>query len=385
MESIYLDYNATTPVHPAVLEKMLPYFSERFGNASSKLHRFGWQADEAVKIAREQTSNLIHSSPEEIVFTSGATESINLAIKGVAQAYSTKGKHIVALSTEHKAVLDALEFLASVGFEIELIPVNRDGIPNLEQLSSKIRPDTILVCAMLANNETGIILPIEEISAIVHQKNSLLLCDATQACGKIPVDVNQMGIDLLALSSHKFYGPKGVGTLYVRRKNPRVSLIPLLHGGQHESGIRSGTLNVPGIVGMGAAADMFSTNPQFYANHCLPLRLEIEKSLSVAGCKITAHTSERLPNTVHVELPGIKADRLIPLVPELAFSTGSACSSALAAPSHVTLAMGFTEEESYASIRISLGIFNTIEEIKKAGSTIITAYQNLRSGLHHAH
>jgi cysteine desulfurase len=377
MESIYLDYNATTPVHPAVLESMLPYFSERFGNASSKLHRFGWQAEEAVKIAREQISKLIHSSPEEIVFTSGATESINLAIKGVAQAYSSKGKHIVALSTEHKAVLDTLEFLASVGFEIELLPVNRDGMPNLEQLSSKIRPDTILVCAMLANNETGIILPIEEISAIVHQKNSLLLCDATQACGKIPVDVNQMGIDLLALSAHKFYGPKGIGALYVRRKNPRVSLIPLLHGGQHESDLRSGTINVPGIVGMGAAAEMFSTNPLFYAKHCMPLRLEIEKSLSAAGCKITAYASERLPNTVHVELPGIKADRLIPLVPELAFSTGSACSSALATPSHVTSAMGFSEEESYASIRISLGIFNSIEEIQKAGSTIIATYKKL--------
>jgi len=377
MESIYLDYNATTPVHPAVLESMLPYFSERFGNASSKLHRFGWQAEEAVKIAREQVSKLIHSSPEEIVFTSGATESINLAIKGVAQAYSSKGKHIITLSTEHKAVLDTLDFLGSVGFEIELLPVNRDGIPNLDQLKSSIRPDTLLVCAMLANNETGVILPIEEISAIVHQKNSLLLCDATQACGKIPVDVNQMGIDLLALSAHKFYGPKGIGALYVRRKNPRVSLIPLLHGGQHESGIRSGTLNVPGIVGMGAAAEMFSTNPLFYSNYCLPLRVEIEKSLSAAGCNITAFASERLPNTVHVELPGIKADRLIPLVPELAFSTGSACSSALAAPSHVTSAMDFSEAESYASIRISLGIFNTIEEIQKAGSTIISAYKKL--------
>lgn len=385
MESIYLDYNATTPVHPAVLEKMLPYFSERFGNASSKLHSFGWQAEEAVKIAREQVSQLIKSSPEEIVFTSGATEAINLAVKGVAQAYSSKGKHIIALSTEHKAVLETLEFLGSVGFEIEVLPVNRDGIPNLEHLSSKIRPDTILVCAMLANNETGVILPIDEISAIVHQKNCLLFCDATQACGKITVDVDQMGIDLLALSAHKFYGPKGIGALYVRRKKPRVSLIPLIHGGRHESGIRSGTLNVPGIVGMGAAADMFNRDPKKYSEYCLPLRLEMEKSLSAAGCKITAHTSERLPNTVHVQLPGIKADRLIPLVPELAFSTGSACSSALAAPSHVTLAMGLTEEESYSSIRISVGIFNSIEEIQKAGSTIITAFQKLRSGLHHAH
>lgn len=385
MESIYLDYNATTPVHPAVLEKMLPYFSERFGNASSKLHSFGWQAEEAVKIAREQVSQLIKSSPEEIVFTSGATEAINLAVKGVAQAYSSKGKHIIALSTEHKAVLETLEFLGSVGFEIEVLPVNRDGIPNLEHLSSKIRPDTILVCAMLANNETGVILPIDEISAIVHQKNCLLFCDATQAGGKITVDVDQMGIDLLALSAHKFYGPKGIGALYVRRKKPRVSLIPLIHGGRHESGIRSGTLNVPGIVGMGAAADMFNRDPKKYSEYCLPLRLEMEKSLSAAGCKITAHTSERLPNTVHVQLPGIKADRLIPLVPELAFSTGSACSSALAAPSHVTLAMGLTEEESYSSIRISVGIFNSIEEIQKAGSTIITAFQKLRSGLHHAH
>jgi cysteine desulfurase len=379
MQSIYLDNNATTPVHPVVLEKMLPYFNERFGNASSKLHRFGWQADEAVQVAREQIANLIGATANEIVFTSGATESINLAIKGVAQAYQNKGKHIIALSTEHKAVLDTLEFLGSFGFEIELVPVNRDGLPDLNYLSNILRSDTILICAMLANNETGVILPIKEIAQIVHSKNSLLLCDATQACGKIPVDVDELGTDLLALSAHKFNGPKGVGALYVRRKKPRVTLVPQLHGGQHESGLRSGTLNVPGIVGLGAAAELFNANPNNFSEHCVPLRNELEKSLSNAGCQITAQTSERLPNTVHVLLPGIKADRLIALVTNLAFSTGSACSSALAAPSHVTSAMGFTEAESYASIRLSLGIFNTKEEIKQAGSSIIAAWEKLRS------
>jgi cysteine desulfurase len=264
-----------------------------------------------------------------------------------------------------------------VGFEIELISVNRDGMPDLTQLQETIRPDTILVCAMLANNETGVILPISEIAQIVHQKNSLLLCDATQACGKIGVDVNTLGVDLLALSAHKFNGPKGVGALYIRRKNPRVTILPILHGGQHELGIRSGTLNVPGIVGLGAAASLFSSDTDSYINHCLPLREKIEKSLSEAGCTITAQTSERLPNTIHVVLPGIKAERLISQLPELAFSTGSACSSALAEPSHVLLAMGNSLPECYASIRLSLGIFSTIEEIDQAANSIVSAWKKL--------
>jgi cysteine desulfurase len=377
MRAIYLDNNATTPVHPQVLEKMLPYFSEKFGNASSKLHQFGWQAEAAVELAREQTAKLIAAEPQEVVFTSGATESINLAIQGVAQSYQAKGKHVIAIATEHKAVLDTLTFLGEVGFEIELISVNRDGMPDLTQLQETIRPDTILVCAMLANNETGVILPISEIAQIVHQKNSLLLCDATQACGKIGVDVNTLGVDLLALSAHKFNGPKGVGALYIRRKNPRVTILPILHGGQHELGIRSGTLNVPGIVGLGAAASLFSSDPDSYINHCLSLREKIEKSLSEAGCTITAQTSERLPNTIHVVLPGIKAERLISQLPELAFSTGSACSSALAEPSHVLLAMGYSLPECYASIRLSLGIFNTIEEIDQAANSIVSAWKKL--------
>lgn len=377
MRAIYLDNNATTPVHPQVLEKMLPYFSEKFGNASSKLHQFGWQAEAAVELAREQTAKLIAAEPQEIIFTSGATESINLAIQGVAQSYQAKGKHIIAFATEHKAVLDTLSFLGDVGFEIELISVNREGLPDLNQLQNAIRPDTILICAMLANNETGVILPISEIAQIVHKKNSLLLCDATQACGKIKIDVNALGVDLLALSAHKFYGPKGVGALYIRRKNPRVQLLPILHGGQHESGIRSGTLNVPGIVGLGAAAALFSSDPESYLNHCLPLRKKIEKSLSESGCIITAQTSERLPNTIHVVLPGIKADRLISQLPELAFSTGSACSSALAQPSHVLVAMGFPLTECYASIRISLGIFNSTEDAEQAANSIVSAWKHL--------
>jgi cysteine desulfurase len=377
MRAIYLDNNATTPVHPQVLEKMLPYFSEKFGNASSKLHQFGWQAESAVELAREQTANLINAEPQEIIFTSGATESINLAIQGVAQTYQAKGKHIIAFSTEHKAVLDTLTFLGDVGFEIDLISVNREGMPDLVQLQEAIRQDTILVCAMLANNETGVILPISEIAQIVHQKNSLLLCDATQACGKIVVDVHALGADLLALSAHKFYGPKGVGALYIRRKNPRVKLLPMLHGGQHESGIRSGTLNVPGIVGLGAAAELFSNDPDRFTNHCLPLRDGIEKSLSDAGCKVTAQTSKRLSNTIHVALPGIKADRIIAKLPELAFSTGSACSSALAEPSHVLVAMRFSLPECYSSIRLSLGIFNTSQDIDQAAKSIVSAWKNL--------
>ena len=377
LHSIYLDYNATTPVADEVLEYMLPYFSRKFGNAASSLHSFGWEAKEAVEIAREQTAALIGTTAEQIVFTSGATESINLAIKGVFEAYRSKGKHIVSLATEHKAVVDTLDYLQTKGAEITVINTGRDGIPDPGELKEAIRPDTILVCAMLANNETGLILPVKDIAEIAHSKGSLFFTDATQACGKIKVSVDEAGADLLALSAHKFYGPKGTGALFIRRKNPRVSILPQLHGGGHENGRRSGTLNVPGIAGMGKAAEVASALSDQSRIKSLRdiFEAELKKLLSV---KITCESVDRLPNTSHIIFKGIKTDRLISALPKLAFSTGSACSSALSEPSHVLLAMGFSEEEAYSSARFSFGSATTEKEILIASNDIINAVTKLR-------
>jgi len=367
-DPIYLDFNATTPVDQAVLDAMLPYFTHHFGNAASKTHSFGWAAGEAVAIAREQTAALIGTTPDQLVFTSGATESLNLAIIGVSQAYATKGKHIVTLATEHQAVLDTCAFLEKCGFEITLLPVDRMGQPDLELLRKAITPQTILVSAMMANNETGVILPIKEIGQIVHASGSIFLCDATQACGKIPINVDETGIDLLAFSAHKFYGPKGTGALFVRRKNPRVSLVPLIHGGGHEFGKRSGTLNVPGIVGMGKAAELSAIELVETSARINHLRGILEKALKEkTGAILTAEVFTRLPNTIHFRIPGTKAERLISALPQLAFSTGSACSSALPEPSHVLIAMGFTEVEAYEGIRISLGRYTTEAEVGSVG------------------
>lgn len=377
MKPIYLDYNATTPVLPEVLAAMEPYWNQQFGNASSK-HIWGWAADEAVSVAREQVAQLIGANPEEIVFTSGATESLNLAIQGLVQTHLRKGRHIVALATEHRAVLDTLAYLSQLGFEVEYIGVDRNGMPRLDALDKAIRTDTLMVCAMLANNETGVIFPVREIAAIAHEKNCYVVVDATQAAGKINVDVNACGADLMALSAHKFYGPKGVGALYIRRKNPRVEIAPIVHGGGHEHALRSGTLNVSGIVGMGAAAQFFSQNQGLYAQHCAPLLTEFERSLQQLGAVIHAQEVKRLPNTAHVHFPGISASKLIAQLPSLAFSTGSACSSANQKPSHVTQAMGFDESESLASVRFSLGMLTTSEEIKTASNCLEAVLRKLR-------
>ena len=364
-KSIYLDYNATTPVHPLVLECMLPYFSHQFGNASSKLHAYGWMASEAVEVAREQVAHLIGASTAEITFTSGATEALNTAIKGIAHRYISKGKHIISFPTEHKAVLESLEYLAENGWEVQLLPVNASGLPDLDALKESMRNDTVMLAAMLANNESGVIWPIAEMAALAKEKGCLLLCDATQACGKIPVDVNALGVDVLALSAHKFYGPKGAGALYARRRNPRVSIAPLLHGGGHENGMRSGTLNVPAIVGMGKAAEIASSGIAAYQEITLPLRDQIERELMDA-CKaeVFCKNEKRLSNTSLIRFPGMLASRLIPLIPNLAFSTGSACSSALPTPSHVLKAMGCTNEQAFETVRLTLGNLSQEEDIQ---------------------
>jgi cysteine desulfurase len=364
---IYLDYNSTTPVDERVLQTMLPYFSQKFGNAASRTHALGWVAEEAVKIAREQVAQLINCSEQELVFTSGATEAINLAIKGVFETYQTKGKHIITVATEHKAVLDTCKALEKKGAQITYLPVDREGLIDLSQLNNSITPATILVSVMYANNETGVIQPIEQIAKIVHDKGCIFMTDATQAVGKIKIDVEADGIDLLCLSAHKFYGPKGAGALYVRRKDPRVSLFPLIHGGGHERGLRSGTLNVPAIVGLGKACEIASAEMWDDAQRISALRTILEQSLlDIKGVHVNGSQKNRLPNVTNLSFAGLKADSIITKISDIAVSTGSACSSAVPEPSHVLMAMGLIQEEAYSAIRFSLGKFTTREEVDYA-------------------
>ena len=361
---IYLDYNATTLVDPTVLECMLPYFTYKFGNAASNSHNFGWQAADAVKAAREQVASLINASLQEIYFTSGSTEGLNLALKGLAEAYKQKGNHIITCKTEHKAVLDVCARLEKQGAEITYLSVDQFGGVNLTELKAAIKPTTIGICLMYANNETGVLHPVDEIGQIAADHNLVFICDATQAVGKVPVDVINDNIHVLVLSAHKFYGPKGVGAIYVRRKNPRVTLIPQIDGGGHENGLRSGTLNVPGIVGLGMAAKI---SRELGTDNCELLRNKLEKELlAIGGITINGDTHNRLPNTLNICIEGIKSEQLITRVPQLAMATGSACTSALPQPSHVLLAMGLTEEQAYSSLRLSIGRFTTEEEIYRA-------------------
>ena len=362
--NIYLDYNATTPVDTSVLSAMMPYFNEKFGNASSKTHRYGWIAADAVNLARSQVADLINAEPSEIIFTSGATEAINQALQGIFEKYSTKGNHIVTVSTEHKAVLDTCRHLETKGAEITFLNVNQQGVINPGELADSIKPTTILVCIMLANNETGVIQDINAISKIVHQRNCLLMTDATQAVGKIKVDVQEQGIDILTMSAHKIYGPKGVGALFIRRKNPRVAMAPLLYGGGHENGLRSGTLNVPGIVGLGQASRIALNELEQYGKEMSTLRDLLESEF--AGHKnvgINGAGALRLPNTSNICFKGMNQTELINRLRGMAVATGSACTSALPEPSHVLLAMGLSEKDAYTSIRFSLGKYTTASDI----------------------
>jgi cysteine desulfurase len=377
---IYLDHNATTPVDPRVLDCMLPFFTQHFGNAASRTHAFGWVAAEAVKVGRTQVARLIEAEEQEIIFTSGATEAINLGMKGVYQKYHQKGRHIITASTEHKAVLDTCVALERAGAEITILPVDPGGHLDLDDLAKAIRPDTILVSIMQANNETGVIHPTDQIARIVHERGSLYFCDATQAAGKIGINVKENPIALLAMSSHKLYGPKGAGALFVRRKDPRVGLLAQIDGGGHERGLRSGTLNVPGIVGFGKAAELAKAEMWNDGVIQSKLRTRLEQYLLDLGqVYINGNTRDRLPNTTNLSILGIRADELIVALKDIAFSAGSACTSALPEPSHVLQAMHVSTAMALGSVRFSLGRGNTEEEIDYTIKQTTEAVNHLRA------
>lgn len=370
---IYLDYNATTPVDQRILEAMLPYFTRNFGNAASRTHAYGWIAEEAVKIARQQVANLINCLDQEVVFTSGSTEGINLAIKGVWENYQSKGKHIITLKTEHKAVLDTCKALEKKGATVTYLNVDREGMMDLQELKEAFTPQTILVAIMYANNETGVIQPIKEIAEIVHLNNSILFCDAAQALGKVTIDVQEEHIDIMCVSAHKFYGPKGVGALYVRRKDPRVTLFPQIDGGGHERGLRSGTLNVPGIVGLGKACELAAEEMWDDAVRISKLRTRLEQLLCERpNTFINGSTKNRLYTTTNICFGGIRSETILKQIPSIAVAMGSACTSAVAEPSHVLKAMGLSDEDSFSSIRFSLGKYTTEAEIKEVIETFKT-------------
>lgn len=362
---VYLDHNSTTPCDPRVVESMLPYFTHHFGNAASRSHSLGWQAEEAVELAREQIASLIGSENKEIIFTSGATEATNLAIKGVFEMYAAKGNHIITTTIEHKAVLDTCKSLEKKGAEVTYLPVNSEGLLTPQQVEEAIRPNTILIAVMFANNETGTILPVREIGAIARKHNVLLFSDATQAIGKIPVNVNKDHIDLMAFSAHKIYGPKGVGALFVRRKNPRVKLIGQIDGGGHEKGMRSGTLNVPGIVGFGKACEIAKDQMQKDADRLTQLRDKLEMALlRLNEMYVNGSRHHRLPHVSNLSFKNVESDALMRgLAREIAVSSGSACTSALIEPSYVLIALGLSAEMAHSSIRFALGRYTTEEEI----------------------
>ena len=362
---IYLDNNATTRIDPRVLEAMMPFLTDHFANAAST-HPFGLSAYDAVKTARQNVANLLHCEPYELIFTSGATEAVNLAIKGVAENYADKDKHIVTVKTEHKAVLDVCQYLEKRGYEVTYLPIQPDGLLDLEVLKGAIRGDTILVSVMLVNNETGAIQPIEEVVRLAHEAGALFMTDATQAIGKMLVDVNAMDIDLLAFSAHKFYGPKGTGGLFVRQRRPRkVKLEALLHGGGHERGLRSGTLNVPGIVGLGKAAELAQLAMTDEAIRIGVLRDQLEAELlTISGTKINGSLGSRLHNVTNIYFENCDSDALIMGLEDLAVSNGSACTAASVFPSHVLLAMGLNETEAFSCLRFSLGRFTNEGDIK---------------------
>lgn len=378
---VYLDNNATTPCDPRVVAAMLPYFTEVYGNAASRSHPFGWAAEEAVDYAREQVAKLIGAEPKEIVFTSGATEAVNLAIKGVYEMYAGKGQHIITAVTEHKAVLDTCKHLEKQGAQITWLPVNREGEIDLAELEAAITPQTILISIMYANNEVGVIQPIRAISDIARKHGVLFMTDATQAVGKIPVDVNTNGIDLLTLSAHKMYGPKGIGALYVRRRSPRVKLTAQIDGGGHERGMRSGTLNVPGIVGLGKACELCQAEMAADAARITPMRDRLEKALlELEQSYVNGSVSHRLPHTTNLSFKYVEGEALMMgFNKNIALSTGSACTSASLEPSYVLKALGLSDDLAHASLRFGLGRFTTDEQIDYAIRTITDAVNKLRS------
>ena len=362
---IYLDHNATTPMDPRVLEAMIPYFTENFGNAASRNHSFGWHAEEAVDYAREQVAKLIGADPKEIIFTSGATEGDNLAIKGVYEMYASKGNHIITCTTEHKAVLDTCKHLEKLGAEVTYLEVQPDGLIDLKALEAAMRPTTILVAIMYANNEIGVVQPVKEISAIAKKHGALFFTDGVQAVGKIPVDVIADGIDIMAFTAHKMYGPKGVGALYVRRKNPRVKVTAQMDGGGHERGMRSGTLNVPGIVGFGKAAEIARTDMEADTARISKLRDKLENALKqIDESYVNGNPAHRLPHVSNISFKYVEGEGLMMgFNKDIALSSGSACTSASLEPSYVLKALGLGDDLAHSSLRFGLGRYTTEEQI----------------------
>lgn len=378
---IYLDNHSTTPVDPRVMDIMLPFFTEKFGNAASRNHAFGWEAEEAVENARKQIARLIHADPKEIVFTSGATESDNLALKGVTEMYHEKGDHIITSSTEHRAVLDTAKALeAKRGVKVTYLPVDKFGMVNPEDVRNAITEKTVLISVMYANNEIGTINPIKEIGKIAKEKGVLFHCDATQGVGKVPINVQELGIDLMSFSAHKIYGPKGIGVLYVRKKGPRVRLAAQMDGGGHERGMRSGTLAVPLIVGFGKACELCEQEMIAEGTRLAAMRDHLYATITTAmeDVYLNGHPTQRLPNNLNLSFAYVEGESLLMGVKEIALSSGSACTSATLEPSYVLRALGVGAELAHSSIRFGLGRFNVNEEVDYAAKRIIETVNKLR-------
>ena len=380
MKQIYLDNQATTPIDPLVFSAMEPWMKEKFGNAASRNHPYGWEADETVEISRESVAAIIGAHPKEIIFTSGATEANNLALQGVAKSHQGKGKHIITASTEHKAVLDVCDYLEKEGFLITRLPVQRDGLLDLNKFEESIQEDTFLVSVMHVNNEIGVIQPIKEIGSICKSNGIIFHVDAAQSIGKIPVDMNDIGIDLLSISAHKLYGPKGVGALYIRSKNPRIQLQPIIFGGGHERGIRSGTLPVPNIVGMGKACDIAKDVMMEESRKIESLRNQLLESIITdnPNVKVNGSMEKRIAGNLNINSPGMKNEAIIAAVPEIAISSGAACTTSNMEPSHVLMAMGLTKDEVYSSLRFGIGRFNTEKDIEIASESMKRCLEKLQ-------
>ncbi len=379
-QPIYLDYNATTPTDPRVVEAMLPFFTEIYGNAASRNHSFGWTAEEGVSKARNIIGEAIGATGKEIVFTSGATESDNMAVLGVAEFFHEKGKHIITSPIEHKAVVDPCQALEQKGYEITFLDVDEHGRIDLKQLEASIREDTVLVSLMAGNNEIGTLNPLTEIGQMTRERGVLFHCDATQGVGKIPIDVEAMNIDLLSMTAHKIYGPKGIGALYVRRKKPRVRITPIMFGGGHERGFRSGTLNVPGIVGFGKAIELAMEEISSEAERQIGLRQHLYKRLTdeLDYVFLNGHPTERLPNNLNLSFGYVEGESLMMGISEIAVSSGSACTSASLEPSYVLRSMGVGDDLAHSSVRFGFGRYTTMEEVNYAADKVIGAVKRLR-------
>jgi cysteine desulfurase len=377
---IYMDYHATTPMDPRVLDAMMPYFCEKFGNAASRNHSFGWEGEEAVNKARKQIADLIGASPKEIIFTSGATESDNLAIKGVAEMYAEKGNHIITAATEHKAILDTTKKLEKQGCRITYLPVRKDGLIDLDQLRDSITDQTILISIMYANNEIGVLQPIREIGEIAKEKGVLFHTDAVQAVGKVPFNVTDDNVHLASITAHKMYGPKGVGALYVRRRSPRVQLTAQMDGGGHERGMRSGTLNVPSIVGFGEACAICQAEMEADAKRIGGLRDRLMNKLmgELDEVYVNGSVEHRLPNNLNISFAYVEGESLLMGINDIAVSSGSACTSATLEPSYVLKALGAGDDLAHSSIRFGLGRFNTDEEVDFVGEKVVNVVRKLR-------